>query len=72
MEPASQLPQGPDSQAYRDTLELLLHLTQGRLLLNVEEVCRLTGLSRKTVKKHYPFDGGNRIAVPQLARLLTQ
>lgn len=72
MQPASQLPQGPDSQAYRDTLELLLHLTQGRLLLNVEEVCRLTGLSRKTVKKHYPFDGRNRIAVPQLVRLLTQ
>ena len=72
MQPASQLPQGPESQAYRDTLELLQHLTPGRPLLNVEEVCRLTGVSRKPGKEHDPLDGRNRIAVPQLVRLLTQ
>lgn len=60
-----------EKPAYRDNLELILQFTGGTILLDIKQVCQLTGLNYRTVKKRYPFDASCRISAATLARELS-
>lgn len=61
-----------ENEYYRDNLEQILLFTGGKHLLNLQEVCKFTGIiDRRTVKKRYPFSDGY-ISAATLARCMTR
>ena len=47
-----------EKEGYREVLESILTVTNGKHLLNIKEVMTFTGKSRNTVIKRYPFING--------------
>ena len=60
-----------EKPAYRDNLEFLLERSEGKMILNISEVCRICGISYRTAKQLVPFNACNMISVPTLARELS-
>lgn len=61
---------GREYDGYRDNLASILEFTGGAHTLNITDVCRYTGISkRETVRRHYNFSRG-RITAEALARAL--
>ena len=59
-----------EKEAYRDNLERLCEKFPDKELLNVSEVVKFLGVSRRYVEKAYPFKG-NKISKATLARILS-
>ena len=59
-----------EPQGYRENLQAILEFSGGKHLLNVQDVCRFTGLTYRTVKSRYPFIK-NYISAASLAQALT-
>ena len=47
-----------EREGYREVLESILSVTNGKHLLNITEVVKFTGRSRNTVIKRFPFING--------------
>lgn len=47
-----------EREGYREVLESILSVTNGKHLMNISEVVKFTGRSRNTVIKRYPFVNG--------------
>ncbi len=60
-----------ETDGFRYALEAVLSFSGGRHMLNTSEVCAFTGFkSIKTVKKHFPMNGGF-ISATELARCMS-
>lgn len=59
-----------EKEAYRDNLERLCERFPDKELLNVTDVVRFLGVSRRYVEKAYPFKD-NKISKATLARELS-
>ena len=60
-----------EKPAYRDNLEFLLERSEGKMILNISEVCRICGISYRTSKQLFPFNDMNLISLPTLARAMS-
>lgn len=56
---------------YRKLIEQLNNYVPGREVLTMDEVMQITGYSRDSVKRHYPFKG-TRVTKVRLANLMCE
>lgn len=59
-----------EKEAYRDNLEAILNFTEGKFLLNIQEVADFCGIKRDTAKNRF-FKDKNFVSAATLARMLS-